>query len=81
MKKEIQIKEIRGIKIGQAENRQAGTGCTVVLSETGMAQDGYARSTRPVHTTAEWGSEGEIGSRNHNMKNDCCAAVFMVNLK
>lgn len=59
MKKEIQIKEIRGIKIGQAENRQAGTGCTVVLSETGMAQAGYARSTRPVYTTADGDLKGK----------------------
>lgn len=59
MKKEIQIKEIRGIKIGQAENRQAGTGCTVVLSEMGMAQDDYARSTRPVHTAADGDLKGK----------------------
>ena len=37
MKKEISIKEIKGIRIGQAENAEAGTGCTVFLSEKGMA--------------------------------------------
>ena len=37
MKKELSIKEIKGIRIGQAENAEAGTGCTVFLSEKGMA--------------------------------------------
>ena len=37
MKKEISIREIKGIRIGQAENAEAGTGCTVFLSEKGMA--------------------------------------------
>ena len=37
MKREIRIQEIKGIRIGQAENRAAGTGCTVFLSEAGMA--------------------------------------------
>ena len=35
--KEISIKEISNIKIGQAENREAATGCTVFISEEGMA--------------------------------------------
>ena len=37
MKKEIKITEINGIRIGQAENTEAGTGCTVLISENGMA--------------------------------------------
>ena len=37
MKQEIQITEIGGIRIGQAENTEAGTGCTVLISEKGMA--------------------------------------------
>ena len=36
MKQEIPITQLEGINIGQAENRKAGTGCTVFLSETGM---------------------------------------------
>ena len=36
-KREISLKEIKGIRIGQAENAAAGTGCTVFLSEQGMA--------------------------------------------
>ena len=35
--KEISITEINNIKIGQAENAEAGTGCTVFISEDGMA--------------------------------------------
>ncbi len=34
--KEILISSIEGIKIGQAENKKAGTGCTVLLAEDGM---------------------------------------------
>ncbi len=36
-RKEIDIRDIRGIKIGQAEDVRAGTGCTVLLAEQGMA--------------------------------------------
>ena len=32
-RKEIDIRDIRGIKIGQAEDVRAGTGCTVLLAE------------------------------------------------
>ena len=33
---EISVKNIKSIKIGQTEDRQAGTGCTVLLCEEGM---------------------------------------------
>ena len=33
---EIAISELRPIRIGQTENNAAGTGCTVILCETGM---------------------------------------------
>lgn len=33
---EISVKDIKSIKIGQTEDRQAGTGCTVLLCEEGM---------------------------------------------
>lgn len=36
MKKEIKITDIKGIRIGQTENKEAGTGCTVILSESGQ---------------------------------------------
>ncbi|MBR2186705.1 MAG: P1 family peptidase [Lachnospiraceae bacterium] len=36
-KKIISIKDIEGIRIGQSENRDAATGCTVFISEKGMA--------------------------------------------
>ena len=36
MKREIPITEIEGIRIGQAEDIAAGTGCTVIISEKGM---------------------------------------------
>ena len=35
MKREIGIRDIRGIRIGQTENTEAGTGCTVFLAENG----------------------------------------------
>ena len=34
--REISIREIRPLRIGQAENRDAGTGCTVLLCQDGM---------------------------------------------
>ena len=34
--KEISVNDIGPIRIGQTENREAGTGCTVFISETGM---------------------------------------------
>ena len=34
--KEISILDIKGIKIGQTENAEAGTGCTVFIAEGGM---------------------------------------------
>ena len=34
--KEISINEVAEVKIGQVENREAGTGCTVFISEKGM---------------------------------------------
>ena len=48
MKKEISIKEIKGIRIGQAENAGAGTGCTVFLSEKGMASGLDVRGGGPA---------------------------------
>ncbi len=35
MRKEIDIREIKGIRIGQAENAEAGTGVTVVIAPAG----------------------------------------------
>lgn len=34
--KNIKISEIKGIRIGQTQDENAGTGCTVFISETGM---------------------------------------------
>ena len=36
MKKEISVKDFKEIKIGQVENVQAGTGCTVFVAENGV---------------------------------------------
>lgn len=36
MEREIAIREITGVRIGQAENAEAGTGCTVFICENGM---------------------------------------------
>ena len=33
--KEIKITDIENIKIGNAENEKAGTGCTVIICENG----------------------------------------------
>lgn len=53
MKREISIKEIKGIRIGQAENTEAGTGCTVFLSEEGMAAGLDVRGGGPASRESE----------------------------
>ena len=53
MKREIRIQEIKGIRIGQAENRAAGTGCTVFLSEAGMAAGLDVRGGGPASRESE----------------------------
>ena len=35
--KEIKITEIENIRIGSAENKEAGTGCTGIICEGGMS--------------------------------------------
>ena len=37
MEREISIDQIKGIHIGQVENAEAATGCTVFICEEGMA--------------------------------------------
>ncbi len=53
MKKEISIQKIKGIRIGQAENEAAGTGCTVFLSENGMAAGLDVRGGGPASRESE----------------------------
>ena len=53
MKQEISIKEIKGIRIGQTENTEAGTGCTVFLSEEGMAAGLDVRGGGPASRESE----------------------------
>ena len=51
--REIPITDIQGIHIGQTENREAGTGCTVIVSEEGMRAGidirGGGPASRDVH--------------------------------
>ncbi|MCI8511391.1 MAG: P1 family peptidase [Lachnospiraceae bacterium] len=51
--KEISIQEIETIKIGSAENKEAGTGCTVVLCEKGMAAGLDVRGGGPASRESE----------------------------
>ena len=50
---EINIKSIHGIKIGQTENASAGTGCTVILAEDGMAAGLDVRGGGPASRESE----------------------------
>lgn len=52
-KREIDIKAIHGIKIGQTENVAAGTGCTVILAENGMAAGLDVRGGGPASRESE----------------------------
>ena len=47
--KTISIKDIEGIRIGNAQNFTGGTGCTVILSETGMCAGLDVRGGGPPH--------------------------------
>ena len=52
-KHEIGLEEIKGIRIGQAENTVAGTGCTVFLSDHGMAAGMDVRGGGPASRESE----------------------------
>lgn len=51
--KEISITEIENIKIGQAENKDAGTGCTVILCEKGAPAGLNVRGGGPASRESE----------------------------
>ena len=51
--KEISIHEIENIKIGQVEDLVGGTGCTVFLSENGMAAGLDVRGGGPASRESE----------------------------
>ena len=51
--KSISIKDIPGIRIGNAQNTDAGTGCTVILSETGMCAGLDVRGGGPASRESE----------------------------
>jgi len=51
--KEIRIQEIENIKIGNAENREAGTGCTVILCEKGAPAGLDVRGGGPASRETE----------------------------
>ena len=45
--KEIKITDIKGIQIGQAENQEAGTGCTVIICKEGATAGVDVRGLAP----------------------------------
>ena len=49
----IDITDIEGFKIGQAENTEAGTGCTVILAEDDMAAGMDVRGGGPASRESE----------------------------
>lgn len=51
--KEISIKDIENIKIGNAENKEAGTGCTVIICEKGAATGLDVRGGGPASRESE----------------------------
>lgn len=53
MEREISISAIEGIRIGQTENAAAGTGCTVLISEQGMAAGLDVRGGGPASRESE----------------------------
>ena len=61
---QIPVTEIKGIKIGQTENREAATGCTVFVSESGMRAGLDIRGGGPA-------------SRDSNLLSPLTAAQFV----
>lgn len=53
MEREIPISAIKGIRIGQAENSAAGTGCTVLICEQGMGAGLDVRGGGPASRESE----------------------------
>ena len=51
--KEIKITEIENIRIGSAENKEAGTGCTVIICERGAAAGLDVRGGGPASRESE----------------------------
>ncbi len=51
--KEISINDLEDFRIGQTENKEAGTGCTVILSEQGMAAGVDIRGGGPASRECE----------------------------
>ena len=51
--KEISIRDIKNIHIGQTENKEAGTGCTVLISEKGMPAGLDVRGGGPASRDSE----------------------------
>ncbi len=53
MKKEIQITDIKGIEVGHAQNREGGTGCTVILCKNGAWAGVDVRGGSPASRETE----------------------------
>ena len=53
LRKEISIYDMKNIKIGQAENEAAGTGCTVFLCPEGMKAGLDVRGGGPASRESE----------------------------
>lgn len=51
--KEISLSSFEGIRIGQAENKEAGTGCTVFIADKGMAAGLDVRGGGPASRESE----------------------------
>ena len=64
---EIGLEKIKGIRIGQAENTDAGTGCTVFLSDHGMAAGLDVRGGG-CRTSDPWDRAG----RRKRFRSQCC---------
>ena len=62
--KEIPVTSIKGVRIGQVENKEAGTGCTVFICENGMRAGLDVRGGGPA-------------SRDSQLLNPITAAQFL----
>lgn len=65
MFKRIEVTDIKGFRIGNAENTDAGTGCTVIISEKGAVAGVSTRGGAPITAGTDLLRLGSTADRAH----------------
>ena len=67
MMKEIKLTDIKGVKVGQYENQEAATGCSVVIVENGATAGVDVRGGGSCYKRNRF-----IESNQYGATNSCC---------